>query len=150
MYGSTTNNNPSRRIKADCVLYLVRYEYPFLSSLLSLYHSSITHHSIPFLFLKARQRHHYCYYYFIIMGVCDEMVDKVSGLNTPKVERGAEVCLGITNFFLWGIGTMIGGFMANDMADVLIGLIQLFIPCVGWIWSIIWGVLMVFGKNSES
>ena len=76
--------------------------------------------------------------------VCEEATSKTMSFTTPKVEnRGVLICLGITNCIFFGIGTMIAGFMANDLADVLIGCGQLFIPFVGWIWSIIWGVVMV-------
>ena len=83
-----------------------------------------------------------------IMGLLKDMMDKIGNLRTPKVGHGAEICLGIVNCFFWGIGTMVAGFMSNDLGDVLIGLLQLLIPFVGWIWSIVWGILMIFGKNS--
>lgn len=35
------------------------------------------------------------------------------------------------------------GALKNDTPDILIGVFQLLIPFVGWIWAIIWGVLMV-------
>ncbi len=83
--------------------------------------------------------------------VCEEAATKTTSITTPKcAERGWEIGLGIVNLFFWGIGTMIAGFMANDLADVLIGCGQLFIPFVGWLWSIAWGVLMIVGKGNDS
>lgn len=83
--------------------------------------------------------------------VCEEAINKTTSVTTPKCEsREWEIGLGICNCFFWGIGTMIAGFMANDLADVLIGVGQLFIPFVGWIWAIIWGVLMIVGKGNTS
>ena len=38
---------------------------------------------------------------------------------------------------------MIAGCMTNNMADVVIGCGQLFIPFVGWVWSWVWGALMM-------
>ena len=81
------------------------------------------------------------------MGVCEEACSKTTNLTVPAVEpRGAKICLGIVNCFFFGIGTIIAGFMANDLADVLIGFGQLFIPFLGWIWSIMWGILMICDK----
>jgi hypothetical protein len=77
--------------------------------------------------------------------------EKTKTLTTPKLGadmRGVEMCLGITNCILFGFGTMIGGVMTADIPDVIIGLLQLFIPFVGWLWSILWGILMIMGKNS--
>ena len=51
------------------------------------------------------------------------------------------------SIILSGIGTMIGGCMTNNMADVVIGCGQLFIPFVGWVWSWVWGFLMIIGRN---
>jgi len=73
-------------------------------------------------------------------------MDRTTGLQVPKPERNAAICLGIVNFIFFGCGTIVGGIMTNEMADVVIGLCQLFIPFVGWIWSIVWGVLMVLDK----
>lgn len=83
--------------------------------------------------------------------VCEEAVNKTTSASTPQLEnRGWEIGLGICNCIFFGIGTMIAGFIANDLADVLIGCGQLFIPFVGWIWSIIWGVLMIVGKGNSA
>lgn len=38
------------------------------------------------------------------------------------------------------------GAMENSGADVIIGIMQLFIPLVGWIWSWVWGTLMILNK----
>ena len=85
------------------------------------------------------------------MGVLSDALNKLQTFSTPQVpSRGSEICLGILNCFFFGVGTIIGGFMSNDLADVLIGVGQLFIPFVGWIWSIVWGVLMITGKNSPT
>jgi hypothetical protein len=54
----------------------------------------------------------------------------------------------LVNFLFFGIGTIVAGFIAYDLSDVLIGLGQLFIPFVGWLWSIAWGVLMICDKRS--
>jgi hypothetical protein len=51
--------------------------------------------------------------------------------------------LGIINLFLFGIGVIIAGAIEGDVADIIIGLLQLCIPFVGWIWAIIWGILMI-------
>jgi hypothetical protein len=77
--------------------------------------------------------------------VCDEAVRKTGALEVPIVsgQANAQIVLGIINLFFFGFGTMIAGFLENDMADVLIGIGQLLIPFFGWIWSVVWGVLML-------
>jgi hypothetical protein len=30
-----------------------------------------------------------------------------------------------------------------DVADIVIGILQFVLPFVGWIWGIVWGVLMI-------
>jgi hypothetical protein len=79
-------------------------------------------------------------------GVCDEVVRKTTRCDVPSPERNVQIILGIINLFLFGFGTMIAGFMTNDMADVMIGIGQLLIPFIGWIWSVIWGVLMLLNR----
>lgn len=76
--------------------------------------------------------------------VCDEAVRKTGALEVPAPDQpNAQIILGIINLFFFGFGTMIAGFLENDMADVLIGIGQLLIPFIGWIWSVLWGVLML-------
>lgn len=77
---------------------------------------------------------------------CDEAVNKTANLTVPRPERNLQIVLGIVNLFFFGIGTIIAGFMTNSMADVLIGVGQLLIPFVGWLWSVVWGVLMLMGR----
>lgn len=61
--------------------------------------------------------------------------------------KNVQLILGILNLFLFGWGTIIGGIIDGEMADVLIGIIQLLLIFVGWIWSIVWGVLMIIEKK---
>lgn len=82
------------------------------------------------------------------MGLLQEALDKIKNFQTPTVQkRGIEICLGITNCIFFGVGTLIAGLLANNLADVLIGVCQLCLPFVGWIWSIGWGVLMIAGRG---
>mmetsp|Transcript_16588 Transcript_16588/g.30002 ORF Transcript_16588/g.30002 Transcript_16588/m.30002 type:complete len:91 (+) Transcript_16588:115-387(+) len=81
--------------------------------------------------------------------VCEEAITKTTSITTPKCsERNFEIAFGVINLFFFGIGTIIAGFMANDLADVLIGCCQLLVPFVGWLWSIVWGVLMIVGRGT--
>jgi hypothetical protein len=87
----------------------------------------------------------------IMSELLNRTCEKTKTLTTPEFGsdmRSAEICLGITNCILFGFGTMIGGFMTADFPDILIGLLQLFVPFVGWLWSILWGIIMIVGKNS--
>jgi hypothetical protein len=73
--------------------------------------------------------------------------DRITGMIVPKAnDRTAQILCGICNCFLFGVGTIIGGVLDNNLPDVAIGLLQLCVPFVGWLWSIIWGILMILDK----
>mmetsp|Transcript_5440 Transcript_5440/g.16222 ORF Transcript_5440/g.16222 Transcript_5440/m.16222 type:complete len:93 (-) Transcript_5440:74-352(-) len=75
-------------------------------------------------------------------GVFSRMVH----LQTPPLTgkgRGVKLGLGILNIFLPGVGTIVAGILDSDTIDIVIGLLQVFVPIVGWIWGIVWGVLMI-------
>jgi len=74
-------------------------------------------------------------------------IDKTCGFETPKGDRQLLIICGILNLFLFGIGTLIAGIQQNSTTDIIIGLLQFFLPFIGWLWSIIWGVLMI--KRSD-
>lgn len=77
---------------------------------------------------------------------CDEIIDHTKNLKTPPVKNdmtGLFIFLAILNCFFFGWGVIIAGAMNGDMADVCIGLMQLLIPFVGWIWAIVWGILWI-------
>lgn len=79
------------------------------------------------------------------MGVLTaQIVAHIKGMKVPGDGIIAIVC-GIINIFLSGIGTIVAGALDGDTADIIIGLIQLvlIIIIVGWVWSIVWGVLMI-------
>eukprot|EP00977_Amphora_coffeiformis_P019794 scaffold7453_cov177-Amphora_coffeaeformis.AAC.12 len=74
------------------------------------------------------------------MGTCDNVVSYTKNLTVPKPgEDWMRILLGVLNFFFFGVGTMIAGCMMDDVAHILIGVCQLLLPFVGWLWSIIWG-----------
>ncbi|ORM40147.1 uncharacterized protein BXIN_1231 [Babesia sp. Xinjiang] len=56
---------------------------------------------------------------------------------------------GALNFILFGVGTMILGFVNDCLEDVVIGAMQLLLPFVGWIWSIVWGILIIARKSAR-
>ncbi len=68
----------------------------------------------------------------------------------PTVERNpwgiVALVLGIVG--LGGVGTIIAGVIAKDnlVRDVIVGILQLVIPIVGWIWGLVWGIL-IFVKS---
>ncbi|BAM41978.1 conserved hypothetical protein [Theileria orientalis strain Shintoku] len=53
--------------------------------------------------------------------------------------------LAFINFFAFGIGTAFSGIYDDCMEDVIIGLLQM-LPIVGWAWSVIWGITMIFKR----
>lgn len=78
-------------------------------------------------------------------GVLQRVKQKTQELDVPIVEpTGAlQFVLGLLNCFVFGVGVLIAGLINGDSADVVIGLLQLLLPFVGWIWGLLWGVLMV-------
>ena len=80
------------------------------------------------------------------MGFFSETWLRIKGLEVPKPKRNAQIGCGILNCFFFGVGTIIAGILENNLPDVAIGVMQLCIPFVGWIWSICWGILMVADK----
>lgn len=57
--------------------------------------------------------------------------------------------LGAVNFVFFGVGTLALGIMNDSLEDVFIGVLQLFLPIVGWAWSIVWGILIIHEKSKE-
>lgn len=68
----------------------------------------------------------------------------------PTVERTpwgiVALVLGIVG--LGGVGTIIAGVIGkeNVARDVIVGILQLVIPVLGWIWGLIWGIL-IFARS---
>ena len=59
-----------------------------------------------------------------------------------------QIVLGVVNFLFFGVGTMIAAVVSpdRDLADFLIGVMQLLIPFIGWLWSLVWGILMILNR----
>lgn len=73
-------------------------------------------------------------------------MNRLTGLQVPTPaanDKSKYLLLGILNCFLFGVGMIIIGAMSGDNADLLIGVLQLLLPFVGWIWAVVWGVLLV-------
>lgn len=51
-------------------------------------------------------------------------------------------------FGLGGVGTIIAGVIdgKNLVRDIVNGILQLVIPFVGWLWGLIWGILIFLRK----
>lgn len=70
--------------------------------------------------------------------------------DRPQVEQTpwgiVALILGI--FALGGVGTIIAGVIdgKNVVRDVVNGILQLVIPFVGWLWGLIWGILIFLRK----
>lgn len=63
----------------------------------------------------------------------------------PSVDRKpwGIVCLILNIVPLPGIGTIIAAIIDDvDVKNIIFGILQAIIPVVGWIWGIIWGILI--------
>lgn len=78
-------------------------------------------------------------------GVLQRVGQKSSDFEVPVVGKGGvlQFLLGLLNCIVFGVGVLVAGIINGDMADVLIGVLQLVLPFVGWIWALMWGVLMI-------
>ncbi|GAM29025.1 hypothetical protein SAMD00019534_122010, partial [Acytostelium subglobosum LB1] len=82
----------------------------------------------------------YYTYTYITMGAADNFLPSA----IPSLEKNVMIICGILDFFLFGIGTIILGVLDNcNVWCVIIGVLQLCLPFVGWFWSIIWGVIIL-------
>jgi len=79
--------------------------------------------------------------------LCDNILNKIKNFDVPKPSSSSEktlyLILGIVNIFIFGLGMIIIGALRNDTADLIIGVLQLVLPFVGWVWALIWGVLII-------
>ncbi|XXQ34418.1 Transmembrane protein [Plasmodiophora brassicae] len=76
-----------------------------------------------------------------------DVVDHTRKGKVPRVgNRIIQVLLGLINCVLFGVGTIFAALVEKSWPDVLIGVLQLILPILGWVWSIIWGILMIVDK----
>ncbi|CXI02013.1 conserved Plasmodium protein, unknown function [Plasmodium berghei] len=77
------------------------------------------------------------------------LIDKIRNMEVPENGNSSiNVMLGVINIFFFGFGMIAIGILNKDPDDLIIGILQLFVPLVGWIWSILWGILIII-KNSK-
>ncbi len=74
------------------------------------------------------------------------------GLNelVPTPPANLKLLCAIINFipFVGGVGTIIAGVTdkSNMVRDIIIGILQVIIPVAGYIWSVVWGIVMIMRK----
>ncbi|CAD2086156.1 conserved Plasmodium protein, unknown function [Plasmodium vinckei] len=77
------------------------------------------------------------------------LVDKIRNMEVPENGNSSiNVMLGVVNIFFFGFGMIAIGILNKDPDDLIIGILQLLVPLIGWIWAILWGILIVI-KNSK-
>lgn len=79
------------------------------------------------------------------MGTLSQVIERTKALQVPKPGGILSIILGIVNILLPGWGVVIAGLLANDKVDIILGLLQ-FLTCfliIGWVWAVVWGVLMI-------
>mmetsp|Transcript_26 Transcript_26/g.19 ORF Transcript_26/g.19 Transcript_26/m.19 type:complete len:88 (-) Transcript_26:77-340(-) len=79
-----------------------------------------------------------------------ELVKKVTDYCQPTTTLIAIISL-VLNIIFPGCGTILNGVMgpALSVEQIIIGVIQIFtaICLIGWIWSILWGILIFLKKK---
>mmetsp|Transcript_472 Transcript_472/g.551 ORF Transcript_472/g.551 Transcript_472/m.551 type:complete len:89 (+) Transcript_472:140-406(+) len=81
-------------------------------------------------------------------GLCNKVVQRTKNMEVPAVSStGIQIILGITNCIFFGVGVIIAGFLNESMPDVIIGILQLVIPFIGWFWAVVWGALMILNRK---
>ncbi|CDU16498.1 conserved protein, unknown function [Plasmodium yoelii] len=77
------------------------------------------------------------------------LIDKIRNMEVPEDGNNSiNVMLGVINIFFFGFGMIAIGIINKDPDDLIIGILQLLVPLVGWIWAILWGILIII-KNSK-
>ena len=81
------------------------------------------------------------------MSVCNTILNRLKALEVPTPpsanDKSLYLIFGILNCFIFGLGMIIIGAMSGDNANLLIGVMQLLLPFVGWIWGVVWGILII-------
>mmetsp|Transcript_473 Transcript_473/g.553 ORF Transcript_473/g.553 Transcript_473/m.553 type:complete len:89 (+) Transcript_473:138-404(+) len=81
-------------------------------------------------------------------GLCHQVVRRTNNLEVPVVsDTRIQVILGIINCIFFGVGVIIAGFLNKSTPDVIIGILQLVIPFIGWFWAVVWGALMILNRK---
>eukprot|EP01090_Pellita_catalonica_P012519 TRINITY_DN2740_c0_g2_i4.p1 TRINITY_DN2740_c0_g2~~TRINITY_DN2740_c0_g2_i4.p1 ORF type:complete len:121 (-),score=19.14 TRINITY_DN2740_c0_g2_i4:20-382(-) len=81
----------------------------------------------------------------------DSLVDRITGLQAPQ--GGSPLIgliLGVVNILWPGFGVIIAGALDGNQNDIIIGIMQFILAFffIGWIWAVVWGILMII-NNAE-
>eukprot|EP00918_Siedleckia_nematoides_P078464 GHVU01171686.1.p1 GENE.GHVU01171686.1~~GHVU01171686.1.p1 ORF type:complete len:187 (-),score=11.66 GHVU01171686.1:311-871(-) len=87
------------------------------------------------------------------MGVGAEFWHRLVNFQVPMPgynEQTLYIVLAILNIFIPGLGMILQGAIGKDTPNLLVGVFQLLVPLVGWIWGIIWGVIWIIALSGGS
>lgn len=74
--------------------------------------------------------------------------EKVKTIDVPVLEpESLQITLGVLNCIIFGLGVLIAGIVKEDRGDIIIGLLQMLLPFLGWIWAIVWGITMIVRRQ---
>ena len=77
--------------------------------------------------------------------------ERIKSFTVPRVSNDrTQLVLGGVNCVFFGVGTFVAGIMNRNIYDVVIGVGQLHTPFVGWLWSMAWGVKMMWVTREKT
>lgn len=74
---------------------------------------------------------------------CHSIIERTKKLEVPtEGDKLVNLICGIINI-IPGVGMIILGIIHSNFDDFIIGVLQFVIPVIGWIWGLLWAILII-------